>query len=139
MHIIFFYVDRIAIITHISYIKHTSANGNIKLLCVSSKTYTPLCTFKRSYIFTIPILSLDTTRKELLNVYTWASIYIYLRKAYQLLNFYSNFKKKKKNNILASHYYALNLKNESNILTLFWNLAWTKFSFHFILSHFSKP
>lgn len=61
---------------------------------------------KGSYVFSIQILALDATRKELLNMYTWASIYT--RKASQLLNFYSNFKKNEK--ILASHYHALNLK-----------------------------
>lgn len=44
MHIIFLYVNRIAIITHISYIQHTSANGNIKFLSVSSKSYAWLYT-----------------------------------------------------------------------------------------------
>lgn len=33
-----------AIITHISYIQHTSANGNMKLLCVSSKSHTSIHT-----------------------------------------------------------------------------------------------
>lgn len=96
MHIIFLHINRMAIISHISYIQHKSVNGNIKLLCVSSKSYTSFYTVFQGKLlfFTVPIFTLDIIRKELLNMYTWASIHI--RRASQLLNFYSNFKKMKK-------------------------------------------
>lgn len=44
MHAVFLCIIKMAIITHISYIQHTSANGNMKLLCVSSKSHISLYT-----------------------------------------------------------------------------------------------